>query len=76
MRELGHEFAFSGEPIEFLRGIHRLASLRGIWFLRHSAKSDQLALTEACDPAKTRTDAKSEEHYKRTHFDTKAQGSC
>jgi hypothetical protein len=27
MRELGHEFAFSGEPIEFLRGIHRLASL-------------------------------------------------
>jgi hypothetical protein len=28
MRELGHEFAFSGEPIEFFRGIHRLASLR------------------------------------------------
>ena len=28
---------------------------KGIWFLRHSAKSDQLALTEACDPAKTRT---------------------
>jgi hypothetical protein len=24
MRELGHEFAFSGEPIEFFRGIHRL----------------------------------------------------
>src|SRR6516162_599367 len=26
MRELGHEFAFSGEPIEFLRGIHWRAS--------------------------------------------------
>ena len=31
VRELGHEFAFSGEPIEFLRGIHRLASLRRLW---------------------------------------------
>ena len=29
MGEFGHEFAFSGEPIEFFRGIHRLASLRG-----------------------------------------------
>jgi hypothetical protein len=31
MRELGHEFAFSGEPIEFFRGIHQLASLRRLW---------------------------------------------
>jgi hypothetical protein len=29
--ELGHEFAFSGEPIEFFRGIHRLASPRRLW---------------------------------------------
>ena len=31
MRELGHEFAFSSESVEFLRGIHRLASLRRLW---------------------------------------------
>jgi hypothetical protein len=28
VRKLGHEFAFSGEFIEFFRGIHRLAFLR------------------------------------------------
>ena len=30
VRELGHEFAFSGESVEFLRGIHWLASQR-LW---------------------------------------------
>jgi len=28
VRELGHEFAFSGESQEFLGGIHRLVFLR------------------------------------------------
>jgi hypothetical protein len=28
MRELSHKFAFSGESVEFLRGIHQLAFLR------------------------------------------------
>jgi hypothetical protein len=31
VRELGHEFAFSSEPIEFFRSIHRLASQRRLW---------------------------------------------
>lgn len=31
VRELGHEFAFGGEPVEFFRGIHRQASLRRLW---------------------------------------------
>ncbi len=31
MRELGQEFAFSSESVEFLRGIHRLATLRKLW---------------------------------------------
>jgi hypothetical protein len=31
MRELGHKFAFSSESVEFLGGIHRLASLSRLW---------------------------------------------
>jgi hypothetical protein len=31
MRELSHKFAFSGESVEFLRGIHWVAFLRRLY---------------------------------------------
>jgi hypothetical protein len=42
LRELSHEFAFSSESVEFLRGIHRQTSLRGLWDVRAKPLRDHV----------------------------------